>query len=373
MALKHYRKNDDTVTVKGADGKIVTNLPSNENLAAAKEKLAQLKTDLNVTGQTETLNALNVSVDSLSLARERIDELEDMRLTLRMKADSENRPLTEEEIEHVKNINEKLNTIRAHRKALIGRNKDIRLEKAEADVAEYEKELENDKLNGEEYILTYDEKQLGAAEAVGYYDSNTQEWHNQRKRFIGGSDVSAVMGTSRFSNYNKLLATKLGLIANNSSQPFAATLGDTYEPIIQYRFAKKHGPESEEPFTVYHTKSSWVSKTNSYHGANVDGLYDSTGQGGQPDGILEIKAVSDLAPWENGPPIYYRQQVLWYMHVTGLRKGRIVALFNQEEYNEYDVVPEEGEIEEIVEKVSEFEKRLMKERKKLEKIPSTKL
>lgn len=375
MAVKQCRKKDNTITVKSDNGKILTNLPSEENLAAAKQSLLQLRTDAPVVVEPseETVEALNTSIDSLVLLGERIDELEDARLSLRLQADSENRPLNEEEILQVKQINEKLNIVRSHRKKLINQNKDIRVEKAEYDVAEYEKEIEEDNQNGTQRVLMFEEKVLGEAEAVGFYDSNTQEWHNQRKRFVGGSDVSSIMGTSNFSNYNKLLATKLGLISNSSAKPFAATLGDTYEPLIQHEFAKKHGPGSKEPYTVYHTKSSWVNKTNQYHGANVDGLYDSTGTGSTPDGILEIKAVSNLAPWADGPPIYYRQQVLWYMHATGLRKGKIVALFNQEEYNEYDITPEEGEIENIVEKVSEFEEHLAKERKKLERMNTTKL
>ena len=370
IMVKQYRKNDNTVTVKGDDGKIITNLPAPETLAAAKAKLAELQS---LTNSTQTSDALNLSFDTLMIIRDRIDELEDQRLTLRLQADSENRPLTEAEIEQVKEINDKLNQARAHRRALIGQNKDIRLEKAAEDVAKYEQELSIEAEHGIERIKQYDERTLGEATAVGFYDSNTNEWHDQRRRFIGGSDVSAIMGTSRFSNYNKLLATKLGLITSSGEQLFAAGLGDTYEPIIQHMFAKTHSAESKEPYTVYHTKSSWVSSANEYHGANVDGLYDSTGTGAAPDGILEIKAVSDLEPWKEGPPIYYRQQVLWYMHVTGLRKGKIVALFNQEEYNEYDIIPEEGEIENIVEKVGEFEKHLAKERRKLEKMNTTKL
>jgi antirestriction protein ArdC len=44
--VKQYRKNDNTVTVKGDDGKILTNLPAPETLTAAKTKLDNIA-DLN--------------------------------------------------------------------------------------------------------------------------------------------------------------------------------------------------------------------------------------------------------------------------------------------------------------------------------------
>jgi len=42
--MKTFRKNDNTVTVKGNDGKIVTNLPAPEDLNKAKQKQESLKT-----------------------------------------------------------------------------------------------------------------------------------------------------------------------------------------------------------------------------------------------------------------------------------------------------------------------------------------
>lgn len=376
--VQKIRKTDGTVTVKGDNGKIVTNLPSNDTLTKAKQR--QLKIQQQLALETEQLakesqiahETLSLNLDSLIMLDSRIEELEDKRLSLRLEADNENRPLTETEISEVETINEKINALRSHRRTLITANKDIRVEKAEKDVNLFEQQIALDKSHGIQKVKDFTDTELGEAQAVGYHDSNTQEWHDQRRRFIGGSDVSAIMGTNKWTTYNKLLATKLGLLAPSTGKPLAASLGDTYEPIIQYRFAEKHDENSDEPYTVYHTKSSWVNKTNENHGANMDGLYDSTGTGSTPDGILEIKAVSNLEPWKDGPPIYYRQQVLWYMHVTGLRKGKIVALFNQEEYNEYDVIPKEGEIEEIVANVAEFEKRLTKERRKLEKQNTTK-
>lgn len=376
---KNFKKTDGTVTVKGKDGKILTNLPSEAVISRSKARQEAIKQQLldekekmqkesNIANET-----LSLSLDTLVVIASSIEELEDERLTLRLAADEQNRPLDVEEIEQVKKINDKINVLRSHRKSLINSNKDLRVEKAEADVSLHEQQLALDAANKIQHVKDFTETILGEAEAVGYHETNTKEWHDQRRRFIGGSDVSAIMGTNKFTSYNKLLATKIGLIAPSTSKPLAASLGDTYEPIMQYRFAQKHAEGTKEPYTVYHTKSSWVNKTNQNHGANMDGLYDSKGAGGTPDGILEIKAVSYLEPWKEGPPIYYRQQVLWYMHVTGLRKGKIVALFNQEEYNEYDIVPNDGEIEDLVNKVSEFEKHLKTEKAKLERRETTKI
>lgn len=380
------RKKDGSLTIQGESGRIIDNAPNPDalkDLAAKAASLAEtialedenrttkeIKKDLDtaVIGSRAASVNLDLSLDAVYALQDKIDTLDAERLEMRLKADEENRPLNAEEIDIVVDITAQINAYKKRKSELLTKTKDARLLKAEADVNAYEEELAFEASNGIQRILPYEEKNLGEAVEVGAYESNSPEWHEQRKNVIGGSDVSVILGTSPFNSYNRLLATKLGIIDPTFFKSTAASLGDTYEPIIQHRFAKEHGPGNKlgKPvYTVYHTKSSWRKSDDETHGANFDGLFDSTGKGEAPDSILEIKAVSDASKWNDGPPIYYRQQVLWYMHVTGLRKGKVAVLINQDDYREFDVIPESGEIEDLVSKVKEFQDRLKKEKNKI--------
>jgi putative phage-type endonuclease len=394
VAIKKYKKTDGTVTVKGDDGKIATNLPNPDALEQLKldsEKIVSTLVDENVeesenderstreirsdlrtaTKASEFVGeVLDIGLDAVETLDEKIAELEQERQQYRITADAENRPLTADEIARAKEITDSINEVRKRKRELIGHTKDIRLTKADADLKKYQEEIALEEAQGKKLVLDYEGEALGLAVQTGEFEADSPEWHEQRKKVIGGSDVGIIMGSSPFQTENRLLATKLGLIDTNFKST-AASLGDIYEPIIQHEFAKRHAKGNDEGkpiFTVYHTKASWRSTEKENHGANFDGLYDSTGKGGAPDSILEIKAVSDASKWEGGPPLHYRQQVLWYMSVTGLRKGTIAVLINQNEYREYPIEPKEGEIEEVVAKVDAFEKRLAAEAKKVAKI-----
>lgn len=390
MASKNssYQKNDKVVVHTDDKGKFsaVTPAPKHmekvvantANVVASIEEedtrdVKEIRKDLRVLNKEAEFagKVLDLTLDTALVLQDRIDTLDDELLTARLKADSENRPLTDEEIARAKEIREEINELRSRRKTLIEHTKDARLVKAEADVKAHEDELALEMVQGKKLVLDYEGEELGDAVVTGEFEANSPEWHEQRKNVIGGSDVSVIMGTSVFSTENKLLATKLGLVDASFEKTIATSLGDMYEPIIQREFAKRHAKgnsDGNDVFTVYHTKASWRNKDNPTHGANVDGLFDSSGKGGAPDSILEIKAVSDASKWEDGAPIYYRQQVLWYMHVTGFRKGKVAVLINQNEYREYDIIPQEGEIEDLVSKVNAFEDKLSKEQKKLSKM-----
>ena len=401
MASKDFtaKKNSDgTTTVKVAAGKAVKTdagktakggafigkLPSQDkldNLLAANDNIVknlendnrepeQIVEDLQTTvAEAETAGeALDVSLDAVVVIDSQIQELESERLEARLKADSENRPLDEAGILRAKEIMESIFELRHQKKELLEETKDARLLKAEADVKAFENELALEASYGQKLIADYEGEELGEAVQTGEFEANSAEWHEQRRNVIGGSDISVIMGTSVFNTANKLMATKLGLIDASFSKTMATGLGDTYEPIIQREFAKRHAPgnaEGNPVYNVYHSKASWRHKDFPTHGANVDGIYDSTGQGGAPDSILEIKAVS--RPWNGQVPQYYREQCLWYAHILGFNKATVACLTNQSEYQEYQITPEPGEIENIVAKVQEFEKELAKKKRQLER------
>lgn len=195
----------------------------------------------------------------------------------------------------------------------------------------------------------YKEETLGTAVQVGEYATDSAEWHQARAEGIGGSDVSIIMGVSPFKKREALLKMKTGEIVQKASNTGGAALrGHIWEQHIAREFATNH-PDKK----VVYTKASWANKDNSFQKANFDGLiYEN--DSATPNAILEIKTSSKPADWANGVPEHYRLQVIWYMIVTGIRKGYVAVRINDSEYREFEVTTTESEIAGILASVNAF-------------------
>ena len=99
----------------------------------------------------------------------------------------------------------------------------------------------------------------------------------------------------------------------------AMKLGTVFEQPIQDLWVS----ENSEWLTAHNT-GTWASIKNPQFKANPDAIIEWA-DGSL--GILEIKFSRN--PMNELPPHYY-DQVMWYMHVLGLRKGILVAVANGE-------------------------------------------
>lgn len=207
--------------------------------------------------------------------------------------------------------------------------------------------------------IEYKDNILGEATLVGVFSSDSQEWHDQRGRGYGGSDVAAVMNIKGAkTSHNDLFKLKTGEIVSKPGSSGAAKIGHQYEPIVLRKFADNN-PDKK----VMTSKGSWVNKNRSYQLANVDGLICENGST-KPNAILEIKTSSRPQDWvdkETGKPKvpeYYRTQLLWYMSTFGIKKGYLAAIINHNEYMEFEVVAKPGEIANMHKKVQQFRNKV---------------
>lgn len=195
---------------------------------------------------------------------------------------------------------------------------------------------------------------LGDGVLLGEFDQDSPEWHENRGRGIGGSDVGAILGVSPMLSRDRLFKMKTGYVPATGSSG-AAKIGHQFEPVIARRYAENH-PEKK----VLFAKASWKNKDRDYQYANIDGLICENGSE-TPNAILEIKTSSHPSDWvdpvtgEGRPPAHYRAQVLWYMSTFNIEKGYLAALINHTDYREFEIVPEPGEIDAIHKKVKEFQ------------------
>lgn len=191
---------------------------------------------------------------------------------------------------------------------------------------------------------------LGNATKTISYPDNTPEWHDQRAKGIGGSDVGAIMGVSPWNTRDDIFKIKTGQVIPELKTNKAGALwrGSVWENYIARQFAMRN-PQK----VLVHCKSSWMNNDRPHQFANIDGLLYEPGLQ-VPDSILEIKTSSTPYSWENGVPAYYRMQVLWYMDTFGIRKGFLSVMIDDHDFRQYEVEPKPKEMEWIHEEVDGF-------------------
>jgi putative phage-type endonuclease len=155
--------------------------------------------------------------------------------------------------------------------------------------------------------------ELGKARLIGTYESNTPEWHAAREG-IGGSDIGAIMGKNPWKSAYTLWAEKSNLIGGTESN-LAMRLGTALEQPIRDFWVN----ENKDWLTVHET-GTWQSVEHAHYKANPDGIIEYT------DGTLAILEIKHSRQYWDKLPEAYELQVLWYMHVLGLKTAIVVAL-----------------------------------------------
>ena len=145
---------------------------------------------------------------------------------------------------------------------------------------------------------------------------NREQWLKARKRFIGGSDVSCILGLNPYKTNVQLFREKKGLVEPDD-------LSDN--PLVQY------GTQAEEHIRAlfsldrsdlkveYIKDNSWRNTDYPFAACSLDGW--TTDENGR-QGILEIKTSTittsqQANKWKDQIPDNYFCQVLFYLGVTG--------------------------------------------------------
>lgn len=154
-------------------------------------------------------------------------------------------------------------------------------------------------------------------------------WLNNRRRGVGGSDMSAIVGASRYATPLDVWLDKTGRNgANDPGKPesWAIRKGNVLEPELRRWFHDQHpGLEMHDG-----TNLSLTSVRHPHMLASLDGyLWDPETES---FGVLECKTANRYraSDWETGDgepmiPVYYLVQVTHYLAVTGWQWGYVVA------------------------------------------------
>ena len=174
---------------------------------------------------------------------------------------------------------------------------------------------------------------------------STKDVTLNRNKFIGGSEIAIILGQSRYSTPYELWATKTGRIPpKNLDNNEAVQLGNKLEDFVAKLFTEKTGKAVRKAPKVYqHPDYPFLV-------AHIDRLITNS------DELLEIKTcnASKNKEWENDIPQEYIYQVIYYLGITGKKRGWLCCLIGGQKFD-YKVIDFDKTLFELmVKKAIEF-------------------
>lgn len=191
-----------------------------------------------------------------------------------------------------------------------------------------------------------------------------EEWLEERRKGIGGSDVAAAMGISKFKDRTPLALwqDKLG-IGKPDQESEAKYWGTVLEDIVAKDFQRRTGMKVQKfGYTFVDGNEDWMRANidraivNPAISGNVRPEKDpqKTGRLFTTDAILECKTADAHAASEWGDsqideikagvvvtdhkiPLYYETQVQWYMRLTGVSVCYVAVLIGGNDFRVYRV------------------------------------
>ena len=172
-----------------------------------------------------------------------------------------------------------------------------------------------------------------------------QEWLEDRRKGIGGSDVATILGLNKYKSVYQLWLEKTDQIEVTSAQSEAAYWGNTLEEVVAEEFSKRTGKKVRRRNKVFeHSKYPFLR-------ANID--RDIVGE----NAVLECKTANQFLAneWdEDEIPIQYICQVQHYMNVLNLDYVYFAVLIGGQKFVWKKMERDQELIDMITEKLVEF-------------------
>lgn len=141
-------------------------------------------------------------------------------------------------------------------------------------------------------------------------EQRSPAWFEMRRKYLGASDASCVMGINPYKSIYQLWLEKLNLIEPEQTNA-ACQRGIDLEPVALYEFHRCHTYLTFTPKVVFHPTESFLM-------ASLDGINE------EQKYILEIKCNGHvnhkMAREGQIPPLHY-PQLMHQLAVTGYNEG----------------------------------------------------
>ena len=175
-------------------------------------------------------------------------------------------------------------------------------------------------------------------------DMPHEEWLEHRRKSIGGSDASAIIGMNNYSSPYTVWADKLGKIPPKEDNE-AMRLGRDLEDYVAKRFTEETGKK------VRRENNILINPEIPFAHANVDRMIVGEDAG------FEAKTTSALnvKRFKNGEyPENYYAQCVHYLMVTGCERWYLGVLVLGVEFKWFVIERDEGEIEALRKSEADF-------------------
>ncbi len=169
-------------------------------------------------------------------------------------------------------------------------------------------------------------------------DMPVDEWRKLRKKSLGGSDASVVVGLNNYRSSYTLWADKKGYLPDVEDNE-AMRIGRDLEQYVADRFCEATGKKvKRRNYMFLHDKYDFIS-------ANIDREVVGENAG------LECKTtnVFNKSDFDNGEiPLYYYCQCMHYMAVMGYEKMYLAVLVLGKAFYWFEVLRDDKEIEILI-------------------------
>jgi hypothetical protein len=159
--------------------------------------------------------------------------------------------------------------------------------------------------------------------------TNRSAWLAERRKYVGGSDIAAIMGLDTWGKTAYDVACdKLGLRPDSESTPQQA-IGKAIEGTIGKLYEAEHVPPGHRLFL--HSEDVVKSQELGWVAGSADGHVSAETSPGmfEPVWGVEFKNIGGFARWwpkQETVPLHVEMQCNWYMMVTRLDRWDVAAL-----------------------------------------------
>lgn len=178
-------------------------------------------------------------------------------------------------------------------------------------------------------------------------DLERAEWLKIRQSGIGGSDIAAIMGVSKYKTPYDLYLEKIGDPDLNSSPAGeAAHWGTVMEDVLAKEYSARNDVQIQRfnfmmrsdkyPFAIANIDRAVINPDIAKRVTYKDGALNT-------DKLLEIKTASEYLKGEWGIdgsdeiPEYYVTQCQWYMGITNVPTCDLAVLIGGNQYKQYTI------------------------------------
>ena len=157
-----------------------------------------------------------------------------------------------------------------------------------------------------------------------------------RQLSIGGSDIGAILGLSKFRSALAVWMEKTGKeVKALDSLPLR--FGSFAEEFVASEYTRHTGVD------LIHEESIYLHSQYSFMSAHIDRFVHGDGLSNAATRLLECKTANPFARGEWGEPgtdqvpMSYLCQCIWYMAITGIEQCDLAVLFGNSDFRIYEI------------------------------------